>query len=141
MADLRRSVRDLFLQGVEAVNNAANHVASATRTKVDELNLRNRRKELLDTLAAAVYEQWQQGLELPDALKETLEQIRGIDEQLQEMEKQQEKAEPAASAEAASAPSIVVDEEEKAPAEPEKPVASEIPTIQVDEPETPASEE
>lgn len=124
MADIRRSMRDLFLQGVEVVNNAANHVATATRSKVDELNLRNRRKELLDTLANALYEQWQQGLELPASMTETLEQIHAIDEQLKEMEAQPEKpqAEPA-------------EAKPEAPAAEEKPAEPEVPTIQLDDPQ------
>ena len=127
-------MRDLFLQGVEVVNNAANHVASATRSKVDELNLRNRRKEMLENLASAVYEQWQQGLQMPGALTETLEQIRDIDAQLAEIESQQEKPEsPASEPEDAEAPTISVDEEE---ATAEAPAEQEVPTIQVDEPET-----
>lgn len=139
MADIRRSVRDLFLQGVEAVNNAANHVANATRSKVDELNLRNRRKELLDALASDLYEQWQKGLELPEAMTKTLELISGIDGQLAEME---EKAEaPASEEKAASAPAIVVDEAEEAPKAPEKPDVNEIPTIQVETSDETASEE
>lgn len=134
MADLRRSVRDLFLQGVEAVNNAANHVANATRSKVDELNLRNRRKELLDTLASALYEQWQQGLELPETMTGMLEQIRSIDEQLKDLESQQEKpqAEEAA-AESEAAPSIVVEEEADAPEQETAGAEAEVPTIQVEE--------
>ena len=140
MADLRRSMRDLFLQGVEAVNNAANHVASATRSKVDELNLRNRRKEMMDALAGAVYEQWKQGLELPEELTGTLEQIREIDAQLAEMESQQEKTEPSAdAAEQEGAPSITVEEAADAPEE--TPAKQEMPTIQVEEQETPKDEE
>ena len=139
MADIRRSVRDLFLQGVEAVNNAANHVANATRSKVDELNLRNRRKELMDALAGDLYDQWQKGLELPETLVKTLEQISDIDGQLAEIE---DKAEAAAGgAEATAAPTIVADETEKEPAESEAPTVGEIPTIQVESPDDPASEE
>lgn len=133
MADFRRSVRDLFLQGVEAVNTAANHVANATRSKVDELNLRNRRKELTDLVASALYEQWQQGLALPEALTDLLEQIRAIDAQLADMESQPEATEEAEEAPADEpAPTIAVEEEET-PDAPEEPESEEVPTIQVDE--------
>lgn len=136
MADIRRSMRELFLQGVEVVNNAANHVATATRSKVDELNLRNRRKELLDTLANTLYEQWQQGLELPAVMTETLEQIRGIDAQLKELDAQPDKPEPETSAdEPETVPTIVVEEQQGEPAaEADMPAEAEVPTIQIDEP-------
>ena len=138
MADLRRSMRDLFLQGVEAVNTAANHVANATRSKVDELNLRNRRRELLDSLANALYEQWRQGLELPEALTETLRQLRDIDEQLAEFEKPEPETTDAEAApdnpqDRDNAPTIVVDEEEKAA---DIHIGkTEVPSIQIDEPD------
>lgn len=141
MGDIRRSVRDLFLQGVEAVNNAANHVANATRSKVDEMNLRNRRRELMETLAGTIYEQWQQGLELPEKLTETLEQIRDIEEQLADMESQQESEEAVVNKESAAVPSIVVDEKEAAPEASKEPVVREIPTIQIDEPKDADTEE
>lgn len=144
MADIRRSVRDLFLQGVEAVNNAATHVANATRSKVDELNLRNQRKELVEKLANDLAEQWRLGLELPAVLTGTLEQIRDIDAQLAEAAAQPEpRAEEPAAPEAdpqpeAPAPTIVVEEEApmapEVPAVPDKPDISEVPTLQVDEP-------
>lgn len=150
MADILRSIRDLFLQGVEVVNNAATHVANATRSKVDELNLRNQRKELVEKLANDLAEQWRLGLELPTVLIGTLEQIRDIDAQLAEAAAQPEPcAEEPAAPEAdpqpganpqpeAPAPTIVVEEEvpaaPEAPAMPEKPDVSEVPTLQVDEP-------
>ena len=144
MADLRRSVRDLFLQGVEAVNNAANHVANATRSKVDELNLRNRRKELLDQLAAALYEQWKDGLDLPEALTSMLEELRDIDEQLEEPESQPEPTEPAAEEEEEAVPTIEVDaeaEETTPTAAPQWPDEKDVPHIEVAEPEEPKAEE
>ena len=135
MADLRRSVRDLFLQGVEVVNNAANHVANATRSKVDELNLRNRRKELLDRLAVALYEQWKDGLELPEALTTLLEELRGIDEQLAEIESQPENSEPAACEAEEAVPTIKVDAEEEPSASTSQwPDEHDVPRIDVEEP-------
>ena len=141
MADLRRSVRDLFLQGVEAVNNAANHVATATRSKVDELNLRNRRKEVLDSLANTLYVYWMQGLELPEALTEKLRELQGIDEQLAAFERQVEKAESAQESEEETVPSME-GEEAEVEAEPvDEPVAQEVPTLNVQEPEETDQEE
>lgn len=93
MADIRRSVRELFLEGVKAVNSAASHVAEATRSKVDELNLRNRRHELTEKLASDAYGQWLQGTEMPDALTATLEELRSIDEKLAAHDKHSDAAE------------------------------------------------
>ena len=82
MADLRRSVLEIFQQGMDAVNSAVNHVTVATRAKMDELTLQNRRKELLVTLAEAIYAQWQQGAQMPEALTETLTELGEVDAQL-----------------------------------------------------------
>ena len=155
MANIRRSVRDLFLQGVEAVNSAANHVANATRSKVDELNLRNRRKELLDALAVDLYEQWQKGLALPEALTATLEQLRDIDAQLSEIESQSEPAgEPAKDSvedivakvkevvggvveKAEDAVSEIIDKDEAPAGDNDQKTDAAVPTIDVEEEETP----
>ena len=82
MADIRRSVLEIFQQGMDTVNSAVNHVTNATRTKMDELTLQNRRKELLGTLAEVVYAQWQQGAQMPESLTEMLTEIGEVDAQL-----------------------------------------------------------
>lgn len=97
MADLRRSVLELFQQGMDAVNTAVNHVTNATRSKMDELTLQNQRKELLDALANTVYEQWQQGLDLPEALTDKLVKLKEVDEQLAALTSKQDDPAPAAS--------------------------------------------
>lgn len=145
MADIRRSVRDLFLQGVKAVNGAAAQLATATQTKVDEMNLRNRRRDLFQKLSGDVYSLWQEGVELPEALTETLEALRGIDNQLAELAKSEAPAEaPAEEAETSEAPVMDVEEEASVDDAAEEKEEAAIPSIDVEakeEPAVPAEEE
>ena len=144
MADIRRSVRELFLKGVEAVNTAAGHVADATRSKVDELNLQNRRKELMDALAVAVYEQWLAGCDVPQALHDKLVELKSIDEQLAALTEKREEAPQEADQASGQdqgtyeAPVMQVEEEPEASAED---IKAEIPKIDVEKPEDQPSEE
>lgn len=141
MADLRSSVRDLFLQGVKAVNSAANNVATATKSKVEELNLSNRRKELMEQLAIQIYEAWQQGLELPESLNAMLTEVHALDAQLAAYIKKDEPDSPPSEEEStpnqeehaeASMPTIVVPEDPEPGIEPETKVES-VPTLQQEE--------
>lgn len=104
MADFRRSMLGLFQQGMDAVNSAVNHVTNATRSKMDELTLQNKRKELLDALAGAVYELWQKGETLPAALTDTLDQLKDVNEQLDAIARQAEKARAAKEEQGESVP-------------------------------------
>lgn len=158
MADIRRSVLELFQQGMDAVNSAVNHVTTATRSKMDELTLQNQRKELMNSVANVVYEQWQQGLQLPEVLTDALAKLRDVDDQLATMAKQPENPEAnddaAAEADQQDADTAPVQEEEPvptlhveqdAPTWPEMPFQSEepgeVPTIRVEEDKEPSSEE
>lgn len=144
MADIRRSVRDLFLKGVEAVNTAAGHVADATRTKVDELNLRNRRKDILDALAVAVYDQWKAGNSVPDALEDMLVELKSVDEQLAAIAAKAEEAPQPAEQDQGSyedEPAPVMQVEDTLNEVPEEEIKADVPTIDVTEPENTPSEE
>lgn len=116
MADIGKKVRELMLQGVKAVNNAANSVASTTRYKVDELNLQNRRKELLGTVSELAYALYKRGEELPEGLASVLKNVARIDEELSAIrEERRIDAEKAKSEKAAKAAQVKKDE---SPADP-----------------------
>jgi len=103
MSDIVKSMRSLLVQGVKAVNHAANNIANSTRFRIDELNLINRRKEVFSTLGDCVCNLRAQGVELPEELAALMEEIEGIDKQLEEMRRAQAEAAAKAKAEAEAA--------------------------------------
>ena len=46
MADIGKTVKEIWEQGMKAVNKAATNIATSTKQKVDEMNIVTRRKEL-----------------------------------------------------------------------------------------------
>lgn len=88
MADIRASVRNLFFHSVKAVNSAASSIATSTKMKVDEMNLRNRRREAMNDVSKRVHSLWQSGVELPEELMNLMEEIADIDEALIDLKEQ-----------------------------------------------------
>lgn len=82
MADLKTSLKQAWLKTMETVGNAASNIASTTRQRLDEMNLINRRREILSNLGNHAYEMWQKGVSLPSPLKELLEELSQVDEEL-----------------------------------------------------------
>jgi len=103
MSDIGKSVREFLLQGVKAVNSAANSVASTTRYKVDELNLQNRRKELLSAASDLAYTLWKGGEALPESLGSILEKVAAVDADLASMRETRKQEAEKAKAEKAAA--------------------------------------
>lgn len=102
MSDIGKSVREFLLQSVKAVNSAANSVASTTRYKVDELNLQNRRKELMNAVSDLAYTLWKNGETMPESLVSILEKLAAVDADLAAMrETRRQEAEKAKAAKAA----------------------------------------
>lgn len=87
MADIRRSMLELFQQGVDVVNRVMTRVTNSTMSKMDELALRNQRKELVTAISSDVYEQWRKGEKFSDELTQMLKQLSDIDDQLLAIEK------------------------------------------------------
>jgi len=82
MADISKSLRDIWLTGVKAVNDAANSIANTTRHKVDELNLQSDRREMLEKISNCAYQLWQQGVAFPEELDGLLSELSAIDVEL-----------------------------------------------------------
>lgn len=82
MADIRNGLKGLFVKGMEAIGNTASNIASNTKFKVDEMNLVNRRREILSSFGQKSYEMWQKGEHFPSVLEEQLEELSQLDEQL-----------------------------------------------------------
>lgn len=115
MADIGKSVREFLLQSVKAVNSAANSVASTTRYKVDELNLQNRRKELLSAASDLAYTLWKNGEALPESLASILEKVASVDADLASMRETRKQEAEKAKAEKAAAKQQKKEESEATP--------------------------
>lgn len=110
MADLRKGFKEIWMKGMEAVGDTASKIASNTKYKVNEMNLVNRRREILSDFGTRAYELWQKGEHFPEELESLLAELSRLDTELNEirMEKlasmQPPKAEDAAPTEDADQP-------------------------------------
>lgn len=124
MAQFGNKVKLAVLKGMEAIGQGASNLASNAQQRLQELNLDNQRRELLNAFPLKAYELWQKGESLPQPLEEMLKELKDVDERLNLIraqrfakleEKKQQNAEP--SPEGASEDEAVTEEEnvEEAP--------------------------
>ena len=85
MADLRESIKGIWLKGMEAIGNTASNIASNTKSKVDEMNLVNRRADILREFGNQAYALWQKGEKFPQELASQLQELEKLDEQLNDL--------------------------------------------------------
>ena len=115
MAQFGNKVKLTVLKGMEAIGQGASNLASNAQQRLQELNLDNQRRELLNAFPLKAYELWQKGL--PQPLEEMLKELKDVDERLNLIraqrfakleEKKQQNAEP--SPEGASEDEAVTEE-------------------------------
>lgn len=87
MAVLGKNLKNILVKSMEAIGNTASSIASNTKYKVDEMNLLNRKREILNDFGAKAYAIWEKGENtvFPDELKKDLEELCRIDNQLVDM--------------------------------------------------------
>ena len=73
------------MKGMEAVGNAASSIASSTKSKVDEMNLVNRRTEILKDFGNRAYALWLKGEQFPEELASQLQELAKLDDQLNDL--------------------------------------------------------
>ena len=125
-------VKIVLLKGMEVIGTSASNLASNAKIKVNEINLENRRREILTDFSLQAFELWQKGVELPDPLSQMLTELSGIEERLSVLRAQ--KYAKVATDAARKAPPA---EGEAAEAD-EQPVQADAPAaqpVQADEPE------
>ena len=83
--DIRDRFKSLWIRGMKAVGNTAASIANNTRYKVDEVTIQNRRREVLGDLARKAYALWLKGEEFPEEMNRMLEELKALDEQLNDM--------------------------------------------------------
>ena len=115
MADLGTTMKNAWVKSMEAIGNAANQLATNTRFKVNEMNLINHRKEILDGFGEKAYALWKDGAALPEELSSLLKEVAGLDEQLAAI-----RAEHTADSESRAAKNEAAPEEAPAEEEAEK---------------------
>lgn len=82
MAEIKKSLKSIWLKSMEAISNTASNIASNTKYKVDEMNIVNRRREILSDFGAQAYELWQKGEHFPECLEALLRELSELDEAL-----------------------------------------------------------
>ena len=94
MADIGENIRKFVTRGVEAIGNTASNLANNTKQKINNINLNNQRKELIEELGRKAYECWINGGNLPEELTDEIMQIAEIDQQLDGTRQEQEVSVP-----------------------------------------------
>lgn len=82
MAEIGKSLKGIWLKSMEAISNTASNIASNTKYKVDEMNIVNRRREILSDFGNQSYELWQKGEKFPESLEALLKELSELDEAL-----------------------------------------------------------
>jgi len=85
MADIGTGLKNFWLKGMEAIGNAASNIASNTKSKVDEMNLVNRRAEILREFGNQAYALFLKGERFPEELEAQLRELIKLDDQLNDL--------------------------------------------------------
>ena len=112
MAEYPKGFKGIWMKGMEAIGDTATKIASNTKYKVNEMNMVNRRREILSDFGEKAYALWQKGEQFPAELDALLGELSQLDAALGEI-----RAEKAAKAAATVKPEEKPEEEadEKAP--------------------------
>ena len=116
------NVKTAILKGIEAIGKGASSIAEGAQKKLDEMNLENRRREVLNRIPKCVNELYLNGVELPEELMKLMGELAELDEKLSAMRPKPAAEEPAAE--------TAVEEESI----PEQPAAEEAPVSEEEEP-------
>ena len=98
MAEYPKGFKGIWMKGMEAIGDTATKIASNTRYKVNEMNMVNRRREILSDFGEKAYGLWQKGEQFPAELDALLGELSRLDASLDDI-----RAEKAAKAAAAAA--------------------------------------
>ena len=82
MADFGKSLKGIWMKGMEAIGNTANSIAANTKFKVEEMNMLNRRTEILTDFGNKAYALFLKGERFPEELEKQLTELSELDEKL-----------------------------------------------------------
>ena len=83
---MRDKAKSLWIKGMKVIGNTAASIANNTRYKVDEVTIQNRRREVMKDLAVKAYALWLKGETFPEEMTRMMEELRDLDEQLNDMQ-------------------------------------------------------
>ena len=82
MADFSKILTEAWIKVNEGIGYAANSIADATKEKVNEINLNNRRNDILGAIAPKILELYHNGIELPEDVMKLLAELTDVEAQL-----------------------------------------------------------
>lgn len=82
MNNQNNNLKALFLRGVKAFGQTASNLATNAQTKLNQMNLEARRREILTEIPNLAMQLWIDGMELPTALTDLLGELTEVDEKL-----------------------------------------------------------
>ncbi len=87
MSGVNSNLKNLWMKSMEVIGKTASNIANNTRYKVDEMNILNRKREILSDFGAKAYALWQKGEGdlFPSELAEQLRELSILDEKLNDM--------------------------------------------------------
>ena len=80
MANITGKIKTTWLKCMESIGQGAANMADNAKQKLGELNMENRRKDLLAELPNKVMQMWKDGVELPEELNGLLAELNGLEE-------------------------------------------------------------
>lgn len=113
MAEYPKGFKGIWMKGMEAIGDTATKIASNTRYKVNEMNMVNRRREILSDFGERAYALWKKGEQFPTELDALLGELSQLDASLEEI--RAEKAARAADAKPEAEAQPAEETAEKAP--------------------------
>ena len=81
MANITGKIKTTWLKCMESIGQGAANMADNAKQKLGELNMENRRKDLLAELPNKVMQMWKDGVELPEELNGLLAELNGMEEE------------------------------------------------------------
>ena len=138
MSEIGENLKSFLKKGIEVIGNKASDLASNAKQKVGEYNLANEKKDLFSAIGSKIYDNYLNGDTVPDGLEEELTRITEIDQELEAIRAEKEKAGESAESDAGEPGERVQTEEEVSA---EEPAAAEyaakddsdVPVIEIEE--------
>lgn len=138
MSEIGENLKSFLKKGIEVIGNKASDLASNAKQKVGEYNLANEKKDLFSAIGSKIYDNYLNGDTVPEGLEEELTRISEIDQELEAIRAEKEKAGESAESDAGEPGERVQTEEEVSA---EEPAAAEyaakddsdVPVIEIEE--------
>lgn len=138
MSEIGENLKSFLKKGIEVIGNKASDLASNAKQKVGEYNLANEKKDLFSAIGSKIYDNYLNGDTVPEGLEEELTRITEIDQELEAIRAEKEKAGESAESNAGEPGERVQTEEEVSA---EEPAAAEyaakddsdVPVIEIEE--------